>query len=591
MRFSDINGLLQEGVKFGRTEVEEIIRNHTDYRIGIEYEFLSNNTEAMTNEDFVRRILAQENFPHVFKVHSEHDGMTEIVTTIIPSLMDGFNHIKAFFDLAEKYNFSFPHTAGMHVSISHVSGSSRNIDLVKFIVLLAGDYIHSVFPQRKYVDNINSAIKNLVHDHYPTYQQRSGDQPVEVIENIIKDYLIPSYSNDTAKHITAKVSDFFSADGRIELRFIGGNDYNKRFDDIKYHTIRACFILGIAFDDTLYRNEYLKTLAAFVPPPPSKHENVVASIINGDIDLDDIPRNKLVLLYQKTNSTKMIVAVLNNTSERIPEFESILVDMPFEDFCLVLKNPDSYMSIYYDDTDERWGELEERFISLLGEYKDNTLLNGIIIHYTVLNSQETSFSNLEEAMIHHKQYTLLAQYMVSMDMYDWEEGKAALVNDIDAAMFFVGMMNTPIPELEEIIYTKEHINHALDYIDQTEQGRVPEIEPFITNLYDIERYYQVVDDYWPEAMNLIYDQVPNLPERGIKRRSIMNGFDKLLSLSFEYASNPHEVYDDFITHYLDYITDVDTTSDDMMSELRTLQSIIDDTEFADDFNRRISNIL
>ena len=248
---------LLEGVRIGKKEIEETLKHSQDFQMGIEYEFLTPNPSKREQE--ADSFINQFNISHIDKVVIEHDGMMEIITKRM-NIVDGLRHIKYFFESAKSFGITFPEMAGMHISISHKQANSKPFNYTKFIVLLSGDYLHSIFPERGYVSNISEEFRTMLSKKKP--------KNVKEVESIVNDSM-HSASNSAMttgslhvgkKYITAKLSDYSKHDGRIELRFFGGKNYNTMYNDIRTQLLRSIYILSIALDDSMYRKEYLKQL-------------------------------------------------------------------------------------------------------------------------------------------------------------------------------------------------------------------------------------------------------------------------------------------------------------------------------------------
>ncbi len=241
---------LYEGVTFGEKQINDILSRSDDFNIGIEYEMRFGEGVG-ANE--VIDILNKYNMEYD-SVVSEHDDMLEIITPKL-SLSEGISHIKNMFSLIESENIEVPEMAGMHISISTNKYDLSDFNRVKFLILLGSDCVRGVLREREFVFNHNRYIKTMLQG-LPSSLLRSK-KDVENIEWRIMTEL------ETAKYVTAAVKDYFSSDGRIELRFIGGKDYNKMYDDIKQQLLRSLLLMEIAYTD-LYDKVYYKKLSEYL---------------------------------------------------------------------------------------------------------------------------------------------------------------------------------------------------------------------------------------------------------------------------------------------------------------------------------------
>lgn len=241
---------LYEGVSFGEKQISDILSRSNDFNIGVEYEMRFDKDVGASD---VIDILNKYNIEYD-SVVSEHDDMMEVITDKM-SLSEGINHIKNMFDLIDNEMIEVPEMAGMHISISTNKYNLEDFNQVKFLILLDSDYVHSVFPEREHVKNYGTYIQKML-DGLPSSLMRSK-KDVDNIEWRIMSEL------ETAKYVTAAVKDYFSSDGRIELRFIGGENYITMFDNIKQQLLRSLLLMEIAYTD-LYDKVYYKKLSKYL---------------------------------------------------------------------------------------------------------------------------------------------------------------------------------------------------------------------------------------------------------------------------------------------------------------------------------------
>jgi hypothetical protein len=127
------------------------------------------------------------------------------------------------------------------------------------------------------------------------------EDTIDTIESIISDTL------DT-KYITATLKDFNMMDGRIELRFFGGENYQNMYADIKQQMLRALFIMELAYTD-LYQKEYYKELYKFIKADDSS------------IELDRKDKKDLLSALSNENSSR-VLDILKRVSDRLDPQET-----------------------------------------------------------------------------------------------------------------------------------------------------------------------------------------------------------------------------------------------------------------------------
>lgn len=328
---------IDEGMKIGRKETEEVLKHANHFNIGIEYELILASGEQSIHE--AKQFIEKYNIGHIHTIINEHAGMMEIITEKMP-LDIGLKHIQHFLASATEHGMTFPSTAGMHVSISHVGASGKEINFTKFLVLMAGDYLHSIFPERPHVSNIASNINSVL--------RKTAATTVNEIEDNINTSIAKGELGE--KHISTKLSDYNIMDGRIELRYIGGEHYNKRYEEIRWHVLRSVFILGIAYDPAMYRKEYLTMLHKLIDKSydgisikelidtlilSKPHTNRSASsklkdMIYSGIVSGEFKNNELtyaITVYTRTSATKRdkkMERFISNYPQKIPEYISAL---------------------------------------------------------------------------------------------------------------------------------------------------------------------------------------------------------------------------------------------------------------------------
>jgi len=241
---------ISEGVTFGEKEINDILSRSNDFNVGVEYEM---KFEPDVTMDDVITMLNKYGIAFD-SVTTEHDDMIEIITGKM-FLREALTHIKSMFSFIEQEDITVPEMAGMHISISTNKYELDDFNHVKFLLLMDSDYIHKVFPERDHVKNYNRYIEIMLSE-LPSQRLRSK-KDVENIEWRIMTEL------EGSKYITAAVKDYFTSDGRIELRFIGGKDYHEMYDDIKIQLLRSLLLMEVAYTD-LYDKVYYKELSSYL---------------------------------------------------------------------------------------------------------------------------------------------------------------------------------------------------------------------------------------------------------------------------------------------------------------------------------------
>lgn len=186
--------------------------------------------------------------------------MIEVITDAL-SIPESLSNMKTMFQLIGDLG-STSDASGMHVSISSLDWQDE-FNAEKFFILLNIDHIHNnLFGARYHVNNFNGLVENILE------KSRYLDMIFDVmIENknsgSIKDVIDGVYEvvrfRDIAKekYQTVNLGSYHVSNGRVELRYFGGENYEERYEEIEQEILRASYLLDISYGD-LYDREYQK---------------------------------------------------------------------------------------------------------------------------------------------------------------------------------------------------------------------------------------------------------------------------------------------------------------------------------------------
>lgn len=312
MRISD----LFEGVKVGAKEKAKAI-SRADVMMGIEYEFRGHlkgkssfDTRKMKVED-LQKILKDRNITFD-KVIPEHAHQLEVVTHKMP-LADGMKHLSNMFDLLKTNDDTMQFTidedaSGLHISIS-LKDAQKTFNPLKFLLLVNTTYIADIFPEREHTTNNDTILDSLpTIMNIGTYDVTNDKNELYRFEaDLINDISGNNTRIDsqTLKYAAVKLSDYANFDGRIELRFFGGENY-LNFKLIKDQVARALYFLDIAHGDK-FDKEYKKLLYALYTRKRSDSHGGLLS----DLDQPTVSattKRELFDKWQGLNSQKLPTA-------------------------------------------------------------------------------------------------------------------------------------------------------------------------------------------------------------------------------------------------------------------------------------------
>ena len=192
---------------------------------------------------------------------TEHDDMVEVITTEL-TVMEALDNIERMFeflmDNAKVYEY-----AGMHISISTVKHDHDAFDMIKFVTLLDLPHILKYFPERGYVNNLYDIVKNILKNKLSVIFIDCIEYGATMSDIVNEGIEYAKLKINKEKHQSINFSDYRVLNGRIELRFFGGEDYHQRKDDIVTQMLRALYLLTFAYTDE-HNDTYKRKLAKMV---------------------------------------------------------------------------------------------------------------------------------------------------------------------------------------------------------------------------------------------------------------------------------------------------------------------------------------
>lgn len=190
--------------------------------------------------------------------------------------------LKLVLGVLEKYDIETNESTGIHVNIS--LNGIETIDPLKLVLFMGESYVLKLFNRE---------------DNTYTRSQYSA-----ILNSINHDGVLPSSATELmkqAKQAVRNTGKYFSVNllhlpHYLEFRAAGGQDYHKRYDEIKDLTGRWLSSVEIASNPEMYKNEYMKKVAKLltvsisgddvVINPKMSFEDLVISA-NGKFALDN----------------------------------------------------------------------------------------------------------------------------------------------------------------------------------------------------------------------------------------------------------------------------------------------------------------
>ena len=233
-------------------------------------------------------------------ISTDHGGQAEVITEQM-DVIEAFENISQMFYFIENHAET-SNISGMHVSISTNKYDLDDFNMMKYVAMLDMDHILEMFPERQYVYDLSGIINGAIQD------EMAGTIEEEYINskgrmsaaNLVKSLArAAKYMIDTEKYQSIKFGDYRIMDGRIELRFFGGEDYHTMETEIKHHILRALYLLNFAYTDE-YNNVYYKKIAKMVNSNIKDQYGVSISTLVSAIDkVNKMFPEKITGMYER----------------------------------------------------------------------------------------------------------------------------------------------------------------------------------------------------------------------------------------------------------------------------------------------------
>lgn len=241
--------------------VDEVIKNNSPLYMTPNESYDSEETKQIKPLMDSLKKYDPKLLSYIVQTEREHNNMIELITSKMKPT-ESLDVINRFFKYFSDNDITTPAYAGMHISISTNKFDMGDFNMLKFILSMNIPFIHKMFPERNHVYSLSGKIEKLLL----SYLSFHSFERVLNINGSLKQLIMSTESHlqnneiiSQEKSQTIKFGDYKYLDGRIELRFFGGEDYHKRFNEIKFQMARALYLMEIAYTP-LYQNEYYKEM-------------------------------------------------------------------------------------------------------------------------------------------------------------------------------------------------------------------------------------------------------------------------------------------------------------------------------------------
>lgn len=188
-------------------------------------------------------------------------GGVEIISEIL-TLKEALKIIPEMFDYIDDNGYTNS-SCGFHITLS-VKGTvlKDNIDLMKLILFMDEGYIIKHFPEREGNNYAKSMLQRLGQEVETV--KRNADGKVKTFQTRDAQKIFKRYVNDflprADKFNSINWTALGEGEGRIEIRWLGGTGYHKKWKQIQGAIGRYVHYIKLALDPEYQQDEYIKKL-------------------------------------------------------------------------------------------------------------------------------------------------------------------------------------------------------------------------------------------------------------------------------------------------------------------------------------------
>lgn len=287
---------IEEGVSYKSSQRKSAL-NKKNVLVGLEYEFYADQGLTLLRFTDVKNHFDSylTHIPYK-EIKPEHDSQVELITDTM-SISDALKHISLMFQQFKTstngVQLGSSDLSGLHISISYKDHAKKNFNALKFAILMNSNYIHSIFPERKHVSALDTVVKNSIKSVLST--RPSNDEIIPLIEKEFYKTHVDDESNIDSKYFTIRLSHYAQYNGRVELRFFGGDGYENMENTIKDQMARAIYLLDIAYGNA-FHEEYIKQLH-------KKIDSVRDELLSKDMGSSVFSKARYALKNNKVNTS------------------------------------------------------------------------------------------------------------------------------------------------------------------------------------------------------------------------------------------------------------------------------------------------
>ena len=264
-----------------------------------EYEYINSeledtmraNSEARNFDEAVKLYFNHEDFP--FEIDATHnysddtewnivedgsltetDGGAEIISPIL-SLQDGLRDTQLVFEYITQNGHTGSET-GFHVNLSYKTFNMDNLDVFKMMLFMEEGAIEKFFPGRMdsgWAASVRTWMIEGAAGRRDRFTGLSASEYKNLKQQIINQLMPRNDKSTGINRVNA-----FGEDGRIEFRYLGGRNYNKKYERIQTFILRFCYLLKLGMEPNFKKREYdsklLKLIEKYSSETPSYRERM-----------------------------------------------------------------------------------------------------------------------------------------------------------------------------------------------------------------------------------------------------------------------------------------------------------------------------
>lgn len=268
---ADLRNLLEYHHAESTNDLESVLIElyNNDYFDGgsIEADFNDSQEESEGNSivNDTRVIIENLSLNNSVIVKPEADGQVEIITETPVSGSDIIKHyddMKKIIDALKDGDVPYYTNAssGLHMSISYKNGS-KPINKNKFVLLSDLYHLSNTDESaiRNYVGDVFKILKDDIDDFTEVLYDTTNESMSTEIMDFVEGKIGHHYDH---KYEMVNFSDY-NNDGRVELRFFGGEGYEEKLDEYWDTLTKLMYILKISIEnehDTNYSKALFKVI-------------------------------------------------------------------------------------------------------------------------------------------------------------------------------------------------------------------------------------------------------------------------------------------------------------------------------------------